>query len=498
MDLSDHDALHESLMSDVSSQKNDGPSLALSSMRWRHVGLYVLAGVANALILLTWAPISDLAGEYWDVSTTLVNLLSITCAAMYIPGTMVMVRASTTWGMDFRGTMLTASLLNATGVLIRFLGGLLHGSSQTGSFVVVFLGTAVAALSQPFYLNLPAALASRWFDLNERDIAMTLCSLASPLGSAIGSVIPPMIVTRSGDNDDGTVVGVTVLLGVQLVVAVMAVLAIYVAFHAYPDSPPTMSAHKERLAFYEKQNKGVSAGGATKSEASTTITDTPSEFWALLQNRNFCLLFMGFTVTLAHLNSLAVLLNQLPGDYSNGTAGLLGASLILCGFLGAFLTGFVLEWTKAYQTVLKVAYSLSMVGVVTFLSNCHSNNQAGLIISAGFLGLVLLPIVPSAIVNTVEVVYPLSGDMAVGMLYSAANVMAVPCTFIGQVLLAADDNIGAPLFPYGIWMILTMCMGWIPVLMFQGNYTRLREDKAAQHTDETLNVLTKDTMETQI
>ncbi len=81
--------------------------------------------------------------------------------------------------------------------------------------------------------------------------------------------------------------------------------------------------------------------------------------------------------------------------------------------------------------------------------------------------------------NTVEVVYPLSGDLAVGMLYSAANVLAVPLTFIGQILLDADDDIGAPLFPYGIWFLATMTLGFVPVLIFQGSYMRLREDKGS-------------------
>lgn len=53
------------------------------------------------------------------------------------------------------------------------------------------------------------------------------------------------------------------------------------------------------------------------------------------------------------MNALAALLNQLPGDYSNGAAGSLGAVLILSGFLGAFLTGFILNSTKAYRTILK-------------------------------------------------------------------------------------------------------------------------------------------------
>ena len=499
MEGTTQDFLQETLLTDDASASH---LLGLSEMRWRHVFLYVLAGVANAVVLLTWSPISDMAADYWEISTTLVNALSITFSALYIPGTWVMVKVSAKY--DFRGVLLCASLLNGVGVGVRLLGSFIHGESKLASFAVVWLGTAIAALSQPFFLNLPAALASRWFDLTERDTATTVCSLASPLGSAIGSAIPALIVSRKGDDDDGPVTGVSTLLGVQFGVAAVAVLAQYFFFHAYPPVPPTVSAFKDRLAFYEAQNGSKSRAKAEAEETSRNPAsdDEPhSEVWALLQNYNFSLLFIGFTLALAHLNSLAVLLNQLPGDYSNATVGLVGAALILTGFFGAFLTGFVLEWTKAYQTVLKAAYTLSLIGIAVFLSNCRDGNATGLIISGGFLGFAILPIVPSSIVNSVETVYPLSGDLAVGMLYSSANILAVPFTFIGQVLLSFHGG-SAPFFAYGIWLMVTMIMGWLPVMFFKGTYSRLREDErtGTRQDDEAFNrlIIQDTTVDTQI
>ena len=73
----------------------------------------------------------------------------------------------------------------------------------------------------------------------------------------------------------------------------------------------------------------------------------------LLKKSDYLKLLFSFNNALGQLNALAALINQLPGDYSNGESGSLGAVLILCGFTGAFLAGFVLNHSKAYMQVLQ-------------------------------------------------------------------------------------------------------------------------------------------------
>jgi predicted MFS family arabinose efflux permease len=148
----------------------------------------------------------------------------------------------------------------------------------------------------------------------------------------------------------------------------------------------------------------------------------------------------------------------------------------MSGFVGAVITGFVLEWSKAYRTVLKVAYTLAVLAWVLFLSSATENNYTMFLTSGSLLGLFLLPVIPSTIVNTVECVYPLSGDQAVGLLYSAANLLAVPMTFVGQILLAESTDAPAPFYHYGVWAMITMGVGLISVLMYQGTYKRMEVD----------------------
>ena len=108
-----------------------------------------------------------------------------------------------------------------------------------------------------------------------------------------------------------------------------------------------------------------------------------SKCMTLLKNPNYQILLIIFSLCLGHLNALAALIGsifypliafvfvlhnsknktylfvpgQLPGDYSNEEYGNLGAILILSGFFATLIAGFIINYTQAYRTILKM-YSI--------------------------------------------------------------------------------------------------------------------------------------------
>lgn len=178
--------------------KND-EEYVVYGMRWVALAVFIAAGISNAIVLLTWSPIADKASDYWDdLSITLINLLAVIFQALYLPGTMLASRAMHT--STLRNTMLLGGGLTASGCCIRWMGTMLYDGSNisaTGSYVLVLLGTGLVALAQPFYLNMPAKIASTWFSVKERDLSTTLGSLANPLGSAMGSILPAIFGTST-------------------------------------------------------------------------------------------------------------------------------------------------------------------------------------------------------------------------------------------------------------------------------------------------------------
>jgi hypothetical protein len=83
--------------------------------------------------------------------------------------------------------------------------------------------------------------------------------------------------------------------------------------------------------------------------------------------------------------------------------------------------------------------------------------------------------------NAVECAYPVSEDIALGMMYAGANTLAIAMTFIGQIILEAPlDSTGPdPLYPFALWTVCTMTIGLVPVLYYDGKYLRLDQDLKA-------------------
>lgn len=338
--------------------------------RWAMLLMFVFGGVANAMVLLTWAPITDLADTYWSgIGLTAINLLNVIFQIAYLPGTLLALRISEKYSL--RMIMVGGGTLTTAGCFIRLVGALAKGSGlgSAGSYTLILLGTSLVGLAQPFYLNLPAKIAATWFAVKERDIATTLCSLANPLGSAIGSFIPAMFVSES--NISG---GIRVLLTVQLIVAGVAYALILMFFKAEPPTPPSESAKTMQQA-----NANRSSNRMFREVAN------------LYSNKEYLKLFMAFTIVLGNMNAIAALLNQLPGGYSNGQIGTTGAVMILSGFVGAFGTGFMLEYTKKYRPILKTAVCLTFLAWTFFMANCRSNNFSLFIFGGALLGLATIP-----------------------------------------------------------------------------------------------------------
>ena len=175
--------------------------------RWTILILFIVSGVANAMILLTWAPITDKANDYWDgIGITAINLLNVIFQIMYLPGTLLALHISErSSDVILRHIVLSGGILTTVGCFIRLMGAVLRhqGITSAGSYVLVLLGTALVGAAQPFYLNLPAKIAATWFAVSERDVATTFASLANPLGSAIGSFLSPMFVASESAENEG-------------------------------------------------------------------------------------------------------------------------------------------------------------------------------------------------------------------------------------------------------------------------------------------------------
>jgi MFS family permease len=370
----------ERLLGKEGDQENQAPEASkgvydyqVYSFRWVILLTFILAGTANAFVLLTWSPITDKAQIFWnDIDITAINLLSVIFQICYIPGTFIALYLTSNYGL--RASLVSGSTLTALGCFIRYIGVLIRDSTDaTTSYGVVFLGTVLVALAQPVYLNMPAKIASIWFSTSERDTAAVFGSLSNPLGSAIGSVLPGALVT--GDSFSSIKHGIQNTVLVQMIVGIFSWFVVFFAFRERPPTPPSATA--EEVDRSRQDDSG-----------SQNLVES---FGDLFSNAEYLKLLFSFTIILANLNAVATLLNQLPTNYSGGEIGLTGAALIIGGFLASIFMGYLLDYTKAYQLILKIAYIATALSWVFFMS-CSRNDIYPLFITAAvFLGGTTLP-----------------------------------------------------------------------------------------------------------
>ena len=110
-------------------------------------------------------------------------------------------------------------------------------------------------------------------------------------------------------------------------------------------------------------------------------------FWALLQNTQYLKLVVAFGVAIGNLNTTTALLAQLPTNLTAGEVGVVGFSIILCGFAGAILTGALLSRTRAYETILKVTYAFAVLFYLCLMLCCYDDNFSLIAFMGKFRGL---------------------------------------------------------------------------------------------------------------
>ncbi|CAF1386735.1 unnamed protein product [Rotaria sp. Silwood1] len=192
-----------------------------------------------------------------------------------------------------RITIIIGTILNL-GIFIRLLSLI----KLNNSYLPLIIGQIFSAIVAPFFLNSTALFVARWFSPSQCDIATSICSMANPLGLAIGSHLPSLIIT---DN----------------------------------------RSLKYFFILLIKHHQSI---------------NLKQDFINLIKNRHYLILLFCFTLGLALFNTITTLIEQLikPSIYTSEDAGIFGAIIIIiAGLLNAFLAGFIMDKTDAYRLILK-------------------------------------------------------------------------------------------------------------------------------------------------
>ena len=172
-------------------------------------------------VWICFSPVAHETQQFYKVKALVVDFLSLSFMAASIPFGPV-----ASWLLDTHGlfkSVLLAAALNCLGGWLRYV------STYWGGLGLLFTGQIIAAAAQPVILDCPTMLAGTWFGENERAVANMVASVSNPVGIALGSFFPPMLVSSVDVND---------FRNLYFYFALPATLALCLVAFVFQDKPP--------------------------------------------------------------------------------------------------------------------------------------------------------------------------------------------------------------------------------------------------------------------
>jgi predicted MFS family arabinose efflux permease len=182
--------------------------MAATRNHWLVIATFALLGGVNQMLWVTYAPVTDAAGEHYGVSANaigwLANIFTLLYVLLAVPAGMVLDR----W---FRSGLAAGAILTAAGALIRLAGE---------DYAWALAGQIVIGIAQPLVLNAITGITTRY--LAERDRAT---------GIAIGTAgtFAGLTASFALGSQFADATAIRTLLGIDAALAVIVAIAVLVS-----------------------------------------------------------------------------------------------------------------------------------------------------------------------------------------------------------------------------------------------------------------------------
>ncbi|CAN2391541.1 heme export, partial [Pristimantis euphronides] len=408
-----------------------GPPLLqtrLYGRRFAVLAVFSLYSLVNAYQWIQYSILASIFTGFYGVSYQAVDWLSVVYMLAYVP-----LIFPATWLLDTRGLRLTALLgsgLNCLGAWVKC------AAARPDLFPVTMLAQVVCSVAQVFILGLPSRVASVWFGPKEVSTACATAVLGNQFGTAIGFLLPPVLVPRSDDTKE-TAHNISVMFyGTAAVSTLLFILTIAV-FKEKPKLPP--------------------------SQCQAVLQSCPAEHYSykqsilnLFRNVPFVLLLISYGIMTGSFYSMSTLLNQMITFHYEGeevNAGRIGLTLVIAGMIGSVICGVWLDYSKTYKQTTLIVYILSFIGMLVFTFTLDLGNLVVVFVTGGVLGFFMTGYLPLGFEFAVEITYPESEGTSSGLLNASAQIFGMLFT-LAQGRLTTDYNPQAGNIFLCAWMFI--------------------------------------------
>ena len=437
-------------------REDDDDDEEVSWRRWEQLGIYVWLNVCNQMSWVQYTSVPDASAVAFGVPLSAVTALATTYPAVYIPGSILAARAMRLGSL--KGTLRESAGWMVLGSVLKVVGAALAFQRQSLGYAFTLVGQIGLGLGQPHLLNSPAALATDWFPVNERDLAATLGLLGNILGQAAGEALCPVVVDAARANDLSTTAAIFVLC---LFAGAPCVVAWFGTFLRIENGP------RRRIITGKKKDPSFSLLAAW--------------YRALRDDGDFLILWLAFCLGISVFNSLLALAAQWLATcgYAATGVGFMTAVFVLVGIPAAAVVGAILDQTRAYRPVLKVLAVGAFLGTLALVLAARRNDAVLLYVAFGFLGGFLVAASAAIMDAAVELTYPKPPELSTGLLFCGGNVLSIAVTYILVALLNAQHDRCRPLDqsgPVTLFLIISfgLCAGLL--LVYNGPYRRLQAE----------------------
>ncbi|XP_065175556.1 solute carrier family 49 member 4-like isoform X2 [Sycon ciliatum] len=241
-DVRRSDDLSHSVTVDGSSASNGNDDTTTSTDSSQHYRTYksrflvlfifLLTGIQQEQIWVTFGTIAKQTEDYYDVSSSEVDMLAAWGPITFIVGMLFCPYLLERRGI--RDTMFIAVLLEVVGAGVRVFAP--PGRSM---FALVHLGQILNGLAGPLIAAPPAKLSAVWFPPHQRTTATTIGAMAPFAGLAVAFLFIPFLANNYGMQ--------TMLLW-QFILTGIITLAVAVYFPEAPPTPPSASSEVQRVS----------------------------------------------------------------------------------------------------------------------------------------------------------------------------------------------------------------------------------------------------------
>jgi nitrate/nitrite transporter NarK len=405
--------------------------------RWVVLGAFMVVAALTQLMWLTYAPITSQTETLMGVSEFKVVLLATMFPLLYIP---VSIPAGIIIDRKgFRFAVLLGAVLTAAFSFLRLFAG---------NYALVLVGMIGISIGQPFVLNSITKMVAAWYPTEDSALATGLATLSLFLGMIVALALTPPLLVALGENSLSSLRWIVLIYSL----AALGGAVLFAALgKARPPRPPKRTEQE-----IQAEDAAIDFGSMRA-------------IFSLHNFRMLCIIiFIGNGAFVGILQLLEKILK--PKGISTGTAGNIGAVMVLAGVVGCIVIPALSDKQLKRKPYIILA---AVVAIPTLFLIAALENTTAIFIIGAATGFFLFSAFPLVLTFAEETTGHALTGTATAILLLLGNAGGVFITLLMEAIKGATGGDTGSFF----WAMVFLVALFVVALVFA---VFLRESQAGQ------------------